>query len=342
MSLLEIRNLRTSFHTADGVVRAVNDVSLSLEAGEIVGLVGESGSGKTMLAMSILQLVPQPGRIEGGEVRFRGVDLLRLSEGEMRRVRGGEIGVIFQDPMTSLNPVLPVAEQVAESIRLHRSTGERTTLLAEIGRKYLPFGGARRGRAWREAVEMLSVVGIPEAERRAHQYPHQFSGGLRQRVMIAMALSCRPALLIADEPTTALDVTIQAQILDELLRLRRQFGMAVLLITHDLALAAETCDRVIVMYAGKKMEDAPAEHLFGHPQHPYTQGLLESVPDIEEPRELLRTIEGDVPDLIGWERGCEFAPRCPEAIDACWETDPPLVTTDTGHQARCLRRGPNE
>ncbi len=340
MSLLDVRDLRTSFYTPDGVVRAVNDVSFTLEEGEIVGLVGESGCGKSVLSLSVMQLVPPPGRIEGGQVIFRGRDLLQLTESEMRQVRGGEIGMIFQDPMTSLNPVISVAEQVAETIRLHRPTGEGTDVLAESRRKYLPFGSGRNGPAWRQAVEMLKVVGIPEPEQRAGQYPHQFSGGMRQRVMIATALACRPALLIADEPTTALDVTIQAQILEELLRLRQQFGMAVLLITHDLAVAAETCDRVIVMYAGKLMEDAPAGHLFDHPQHPYAQGLLASVPDIDDRRAWLQTIEGDVPDLIGWERGCVFAPRCGEVIDACRERDPELVTIDAGHRARCLRRGP--
>jgi oligopeptide/dipeptide ABC transporter ATP-binding protein len=338
VSLLEIRGLRTSFDTPHGVVRAVNGVSMSVEEGEIVGLVGESGSGKTMLAMSVMRLVPPPGTIEGGAVVFRGRDLLQLPEAEMRRVRGGEIGMIFQDPMTSLNPVIPVAEQVAETIRLHQPTGESTGVLAEVGRKYLPLGGGRGGPAWQQAVEMLRVVGIPEADKRAGQYPHQFSGGMRQRVMIAMALSCNPKLLIADEPTTALDVTIQAQILEELLRLRRQLGMAVLLITHDLAVAAETCDRVVVMYAGRVMEDAPAGHLFDHPQHPYAQGLLASVPDVDDRREWLRTIEGEVPDLIGWERGCEFAPRCSEAMDACREVDPDMVTIDPRHRARCLRR----
>jgi oligopeptide/dipeptide ABC transporter ATP-binding protein len=338
MSLLQVRNLCTTFYTPEGVVRAVNDVSFAIEEGEMVGLVGESGSGKSVLALSIMRLVPPPGRIEGGQVLFKGRDLLQLSETAMRQVRGGEIGMIFQDPMTSLNPVLPVAEQVAETIRLHQPTGEGTGLLAELRRKYLPLSRPERSPSWQKAVSMLEFVGIPDARARARQYPHQFSGGMRQRVMIAMALACQPALLIADEPTTALDVTIQAQVLDELLRLKRQLGMAVLLITHDLAVVAETCDRVVVMYAGKIMEDAPSARLFSNPQHPYTQGLLASVPDVEDERPWLQTIEGEVPDLIGWERGCLFAPRCGEVEGTCWEADPKMVAVGPDHHVRCVRR----
>jgi peptide/nickel transport system ATP-binding protein len=346
MSLLEVNDLRTYFETPEGQVRAVESVDLTMEEGEILGLVGESGSGKTMLAMSVLRLVPAPGRVTSGKVLFRGRNLLDLGEHEMREVRGGHIGVIFQDPMTSLNPVLRVGEQIAESIRLHQDVGESTSLWAEIRRKFVPFAHGR-GDAWERAVEMLSLVGIPDPERRARQFPHEFSGGMRQRVMIAMALSCKPDLLIADEPTTALDVTIQAEILKELRRLARQLDTAVLLITHDLGVVSQFCDRVAIMYAGKIFEVAPAGELLDNPQNPYTLALLRSLPDLDIRREHLEPIEGTVPDLIGWDGGCLFSTRCPEVIDECKRVDPKLVSLPRertklygDHSCRCIRREP--
>jgi peptide/nickel transport system ATP-binding protein len=344
MSLLDIRGLRTYFDTPEGPLRAVDAVDLSMEEGEILGLVGESGSGKTMLAMSVLRMVPHPGRIVEGEIRFRGRNLPDLGHEEMRKVRGGDIGIVFQDPMTSLNPVLPVGEQIAESVRLHHDLGESTSLWSEAGRKFVPFT-ARKGKAWERAVETLRLVGIPDPERRARQFPHEFSGGMRQRAMIAIALSCDPALLIADEPTTALDVTIQAEILKELRRLARQLGTAVLLITHDLGVVSQVCDRVAIMYAGKIFEYAPAGELFENPQNPYTLALLRSLPDVEKKRERIEPIEGTVPDLIEELKGCPFSPRCPEVIDECRRIEPDLldlppelVATEAEHLCRCLRR----
>ncbi|MGH3327331.1 MAG: ABC transporter ATP-binding protein [Streptomycetales bacterium] len=346
MSVLEVSGLHTHFDTAGGQVKAVNAVDLSIKEGEILGLVGESGSGKTMLAMSVLRLVPPPGRVAQGKILFRGDNLLELSEQQMREVRGGRIGMIFQDPMTSLNPVIRVGEQVAESIRLHQDVGESTSLWAEAARKFLPFG-QRKGDAWARAVDMLRLVGIPDPERRARQFPHEFSGGMRQRVMIAMALSCNPDLLIADEPTTALDVTIQAEILRELRRLARQLGTAVLLIAHDLGVVSQVCDRVAIMYAGKIFEVAPTRELLDNPQNPYTLGLLQSLPDLDAPKEHLVPIEGTVPDLIGWQHGCLFSTRCPEVMDECRRTDPELVflppertQLERDHWCRCIRREP--
>ncbi|MGH8870204.1 MAG: ABC transporter ATP-binding protein [Actinomycetes bacterium] len=337
MSLLEISGLHTWFDTPAGEVKAVNGVDLTLEEGEILGVVGESGSGKTMLAMSLLRLVPSPGRIVEGKIRFGGENLVDLSEQQMRDVRGGRIGMIFQDPMTSLNPVLRVGEQIAESVRLHQDVGESTALWAEATRKFAPFLH-RKGRAWERAVEMLRLVGIPDAERRARQFPHQFSGGMRQRVMIAMALSCNPDLIVADEPTTALDVTIQAEILAELRRLARETGTAVLLIAHDLGVVSQVCDRVAVMYAGKVFEVAPTRELLDDPQNPYTLALMRSLPDLDAPKASLEPIEGTVPDLVGWEGGCLFHPRCSEAVDDCRRDDPHLVPLALDHLCRCLRR----
>lgn len=344
VALLEISDLHTHFDTPAGRVRAVNSVDLAIEEGEILGLVGESGSGKTVLAMSVLRLVPAPGRIVSGKVHFHGRNLLDVSEQEMREVRGGRIGVIFQDPMTSLNPVIRVGEQIAESIRLHQDVGESTTLWAEAARKFVPFVSGKGG-AWTRAVEMLKLVGISDPERRARQYPHEFSGGMRQRVMIAVALSCKPDLLIADEPTTALDVTIQAEILKELRRLARQLHTAVLLITHDLGVVSRVCDRVAIMYAGKVFELASAKELIGNPQNPYTLALLRSIPELDTRREQLEPIEGTVPDLIDWEQGCLFSTRCPEVIEECKRTDPQLVRLPRGrtklehdHWCRCIRR----
>jgi peptide/nickel transport system ATP-binding protein len=346
MSLLEISDLHTYFDTSAGQVKAVNAVDLTIEEGEILGLVGESGSGKTMLAMSMLRLVPAPGRVVSGKILFHGRNLLDLSEHEMREVRGGHIGVIFQDPMTSLNPLIRAGEQIAESIRLHQDVGESTSLWAESARKFVPFKYGK-GDAWAKAVDMLRLVGIPDPERSARQYPHEFSGGMRQRVMIAIALSCNPDLLIADEPTTALDVTIQAEILRELQRLARRLETAVLLITHDLGIVSQVCDRVAIMYAGKVFELATAREVIDNPQNPYTLALMRSLPDLDTRKEHLEPIEGTVPDLIGWENGCLFSTRCPEALEECRRTDPELVRLPAeytklsrDHWCRCIRREP--
>ena len=315
--LLDVRGLVTRFFTGAGTVRAVDGVSFSLAPAEALGLVGESGCGKSVTALSIMRLVPSPpGRTIGGQVLFGGRDLLRLSEPELRRVRGGEIAMIFQDPMTSLNPVLPVGRQITEAIEFHRGMG--------------------RVAAHRRAIELLDLVGIPAAHRRIDDYPHQFSGGMRQRVMIAMAISCEPKLLIADEPTTALDVTIQAQILDLIRRLRRELGMALILITHDLGVVAGICDRVNVMYAGRIVETAGVDAAFADPRHPYTLGLLNSVPRLDRPLGArLVPIEGLPPDLIDETPGCPFAPRCLYRVGRCL-TDAPSLTgvadgADGGH-----------
>ena len=327
MSLLEVRNLKTWFATKRGEVRAVDDVSFAVEAGEVVSLVGESGCGKSVTALSILRLIGPPGRIVtagGGQVLFEGRDLLGLSEAEMRAIRGDDIAMIFQDPMTSLNPVLTVGEQIAEAIRLHRRVSKKE--------------------AWNQAIEGMRDVAIPAPETRARNYPHEMSGGMRQRVMIAMALACDPKLLIADEPTTALDVTIQAQILDLLNELRRRRNLALLLITHDLGVVAETADRVAVMYAGRIVEEAPVGEIFAHPKHPYTEGLLRAVPrldeSVEEKRRRLRTIEGVVPNPLALPPGCRFAPRCVHAAEACRQGEIPLAEAGGPlHRSRCVRAG---
>jgi oligopeptide/dipeptide ABC transporter ATP-binding protein len=318
--LLQVTDLRTHFATEDGVVRAVDGVSLEVRAGETLALVGESGSGKSVTALSILRLVPEPpGRIVGGQVRFRGRDLLALSPAEMRRIRGREISMVFQEPMTSLNPVFTCGEQVAEVLVQHERLGRREA-------------GAR-------SIELLRMVGIPAPEQRAREYPHQLSGGQRQRVMIAMALACGPALLIADEPTTALDVTIQAQILDLLRRLQQELGMAVLLITHDLGVVAETADRVSVVYAGQVVEACDVRALFRRTRHPYTAGLLASLPRLGERGARLRVIPGQVPDAARFPAGCRFHPRCPAAIERCRSEEPPLERVEGEHFARCWRAG---
>ncbi len=316
--LLEVRDLRIVFRTDDGTVTAVDGVSFSLEAGETLGIVGESGCGKSVTAFGILRLIPSPpGRIEGGSVRLRGNNLLDLSAEEMRKLRGSAISMVFQEPMTALNPVYTVGEQIMEAIRLHQGVG--------------------RGEARARAIAMLAQVGIPSPEQRVDEYPHQLSGGMRQRVMIAMALAGKPELLIADEPTTALDVTIQAQILDLLRSLQAEMGMAMLLITHDLGVVAETAHRVAVMYAGRIVEHSGVRSLFADPRHPYTIGLLESIPRRTERRERLHVIPGSVPSPADFPKGCPFHPRCPFAVKRCGVEDPPLERAAEGHEVRCHR-----
>jgi oligopeptide/dipeptide ABC transporter ATP-binding protein len=314
MALLEVRDLRTWFATDAGVARAVDGVSFQVERGQVVGVVGESGSGKSVMALSVMGLVPEPGRIEGGRVVLDGRELTSLSSKAMRRVRGAEVAMIFQEPMTSLNPVYPIGDQIAEALRTHE--------------------GVRRAAARERAVALLDRVGIPDPEARAGEYPHQLSGGQRQRVMIAMALANQPSLLIADEPTTALDVTIQAQILELLLALRSELGMAVLLITHDLGVVAETCDRVVVMYGGQVVEEGPVDTVFDAPAHPYTRGLLDAVPRPDARGRTLATIPGVVPSPTGWPDGCRFRTRCPYAWEPC-RRDPALLRAGARQYARC-------
>lgn len=319
-TLLEVKNLNTRFYTQDGVVNAVNDVSFTLDEGETLAVVGESGSGKSVTMLSVMRLIASPpGRITSGEIVFDGRDLLKLDDDEIRQVRGNRIAMIFQDPMTSLNPVLTINQQISEVLQLHL--------------------GMDKAAAKRRAVELLERVNIPEAARRIDDYPHQFSGGMRQRVMIAMMLAANPQLLIADEPTTALDVTISAQILDLVRRLKREVGMAVIWITHDLGVVAGVADRVIVMYAGRIVEQAPVGELYANPKHPYTLGLLKSIPRLDESRkEKLEPIEGLPPDLVNYPVGCPFAPRCPYVIQKCLEERPPLSPTiSTKHLSACWR-----
>ena len=318
--LLEIRGLKTHFSTDDGVVQAVDGVSLHVDAGETLGIVGESGCGKTVTAFTVMKLVPMPpAKIVAGEILWRGKDLVKATADEMRALRAKEIAIVFQEPMTSLNPVYTVGDQIAEVLRLHE--------------------GLSRKAAMDRAAEMLALVKIPNPQRRVKDYPHQFSGGMRQRVMIAMALGCKPKLLIADEPTTALDVTIQAQILDLLNELKSELGMAVMLITHAMGVIAETAQRVIVMYAGKVVEEASVEDLFRDPKHPYTQGLIRSIPRIDlaaTQRQTLVAIKGTVPSLINPPVGCRFAPRCPKAQPQCTEATPELREVSPGHKAACI------
>ncbi len=339
MSLLEVENLKTQFPTERGTVRAVNGVDLTIDKGEIVGIVGESGSGKSVLATSILRMVESPGRIVEGDIRFKGESLREKTESEMSKIRGNRISIAFQDAASGLNPTITVGEQIAEVIRLHQNTGESVRLPAEIKRKIL--GASRNTESWRKAIEMLESVRIPAPESRADNFPHEFSGGMQQRAMIAMALSCEPELLIADEPTTGLDVTIQAQILDELTNLREEFDTAILFITHDLGVVSESCDRVNVMYAGEVVEKAETHELFERPQHPYTQGLLQSTPRIDDPQEELIPIPGNVPDLIDIPYQCHFAPRCAESTRECFETKPEFRTVgeNSSHVAACHYRG---
>jgi peptide/nickel transport system ATP-binding protein len=317
--LLEIRGLKTHFATDDGMVHAVDGVDLTLDRGETLGVVGESGCGKTVTALSVLKLIAMPpGQIVEGEIRWQGRDLIPLGKEQMRRIRSKEIGMVFQEPMTSLNPVYTVGEQIAEVVRLHEGLGRRA--------------------AREKVVEMLRLVRIPNPERRAHDYPHQFSGGMRQRVMIAMALSCNPKLLIADEPTTALDVTIQAQILDLLFEMKSRLGMAVMLITHAMGVVAETAQRVVVMYAGKVVEEASVGELFARPRHPYTQGLIHSIPRLDRAGRKVRleAIPGVVPSLLDPPPGCRFAPRCRFAMSACTRAMPDLREVGPGHKVACI------
>lgn len=316
-NLLDVKNLKTQFFTQDGVVHAVNGISYSIGEGETVAIVGESGSGKSVGVMSLIRLIPQPpGKIVDGEVLFDGQDLLQMNEDELRRIRGNRIAMIFQDPMTSLNPVLTIGRQITEAIQLHM--------------------GMNRASSRERAVELLELVGIPGAAERLDDYPHQFSGGMRQRVMIAMGLSCNPQLLIADEPTTALDVTIQAQIVDLVNRLKDELGMAVIWITHDLGVVAGMAERVIVMYSGFIVEEASVDQLYEQPRHPYTLGLLRSIPRLDLGRQKrLVPIDGLPPDLLEAPTHCPFAPRCEFAVEKCWQENPTLDKVAPGHKAAC-------
>jgi oligopeptide/dipeptide ABC transporter ATP-binding protein len=318
-TLLEIRNLKTHFFTEDGVVHAVDGVDLTIRTGEVIGLVGESGCGKSITSLSIMRLIAPPGKILEGEILLDGVNLLNLRESEMMRVRGNRISMIFQQPQTALNPVFRAGDQIAEVLSIHQDLGR------EAGRN--------------RAVELLKMVGIPDAGRRAESYPHELSGGMAQRVMIAMALACVPELLIADEPTTALDVTIQAQILDLIRDMREKMGTSVLLITHDLGVIAEMAERVAVMYAGEIVEQSECGELFDHPLHPYTQGLIGSIPILGKIKERLDVIPGSVPNLVNLPPGCRFSPRCTarvkHALNLCAESDPQLMEVKPGHHVRC-------
>ncbi|WP_037986014.1 ABC transporter ATP-binding protein [Thalassobacillus devorans] len=317
LPILEVENLHTHFFTKAGVVKAVDGVSFSVKPGETLGIVGESGSGKSITAMSVMKLVPSPpGKIVSGDIRFQGESLLLKKEKEMRKIRGKDISMIFQDPMTSLNPVFSVEKQMMETILTHEDMNKQ--------------------QARNRAIELLDLVGIPDAAKRLKNYPHEFSGGMRQRVMIAMALACNPKVLIADEPTTALDVTIQAQILDLLKRLQQELGMAIIMITHDLGVVAEVCDRVMVMYGGKPVEFSSIKELFDHPKHPYTWGLLSSIPQIHNRKERLEAIKGLPPDLRDLPKGCSFAPRCTHVQEECLTKDPALLEDEADHFVRCL------
>ena len=319
-NVLEIKDLKTYFYTPDGVVKAVDGINLSVKRGSILGIVGESGCGKSMTAMSILNLVPQPpGKIVSGKILYEGKDILKLKESEMRAIRGAKISMIFQEPMTALNPVFTVGEQIAEALRVHK--------------------GMNRREALDKAAELLSLVNIPSARDRIKDYPHQLSGGMRQRVMIAMAISCSPSIVIADEPTTALDVTVQAQVLDLLKQLMKKIGMSMILITHDLGVIAEAANDVAVMYAGRIVEYAGTDALFAAPTHPYTEGLLNSIPRFnKKKRERLKAIPGVVPRLLDLPEGCKFYGRCGIAIDRCKKEEPLLKETAKGHLARCWVR----
>lgn len=316
--LLEVNNLKTYFYTDDGVAKAVDDVSFSLDKGETLGLVGESGCGKSVSALSIMRLIAEPpGKIVGGEIFFKGKNILNNSEKEMQGIRGNDIGMIFQEPMTSLNPVFTCGDQIEEAVILHQKLSKEE--------------------AKKKALEMLNLVGIPAPEQRYNEYPHQLSGGMRQRIMIAMALSCNPELLIADEPTTALDVTVQAQILELIKKLQTELGMGVIIITHDLGVIAEVSTRVAVMYASKIAEYGKVDQIFYNPKHPYTIGLLNSIPKLSKSHERLSTIEGNVPPPTNYPEGCHFCTRCIFAIEKCWTEPPPVVEVETDHFSACWR-----
>ncbi|WRP07598.1 ABC transporter ATP-binding protein [Rossellomorea aquimaris] len=315
--VLEVKNLKTHFTSKKGVTKAVDGIDFVLHEGETLGIVGESGCGKSMTSLSILRLVPAPpGKIVDGTIELKGKDILKMSESELRKVRGNQISMIFQEPMTSLNPVIPVGEQIAEAVRIHQKLGKKE--------------------AWKKAVEMLELVGIPSPEQRAKQEPFQLSGGMRQRVMIAMALACNPEVLIADEPTTALDVTIQAQILELMKDLQRKLNMGIIFITHDLGVVAELCDKVAVMYAGQVVEYSSTEQLFSNPKHPYTNGLLSSLPKLHEDQAELETMPGSVPSPYDMPKGCRFSPRCALATARCHEEEPQLTSSKDGSQIRCF------
>ncbi|HWO74689.1 MAG TPA: ABC transporter ATP-binding protein [Bacillus sp. (in: firmicutes)] len=315
--VLKVNHLRTSFFTADGEIPAVDDVSFYVNKGEVLGIVGESGCGKSVTSLSIMKLIPSPpGKIVSGEIWMEDENIVKASERQMRKIRGNEIAMIFQEPMTSLNPLFTIGNQLVEGIRIHEKVS--------------------KNEAEKRAVDMLKLVGLPRAEELMKEYPHQLSGGMRQRVMIAMALSCKPRLLIADEPTTALDVTIQAQILDLMKQLNKQLGTAIMLITHDLGVVAEVCQRVMVMYAGQVVEEATVSEIFKNPKHPYTIGLLQSIPDIRRKKEKLYSIPGQVPKPGSIKKGCRFYARCPHAMERCKDEDPSLYKIGDGHQVRCF------
>ena len=322
MKLLEVKGLQATIRNKRNSYHAIENVSFSVDQGEILGIVGESGCGKSMTALSILRLVSTPPvYITGGSILYRGQDLLKLDEADIRAIRGNKISMIFQEPMTSLNPVYTVGSQITETIRLHQKVS--------------------RDQAWKQALHMLQIVGIPAPEQRIREYPHQLSGGMRQRVMIAMALACRPELLIADEPTTALDVTIQAQILEELRQLKKEFGMSIILITHDLGVVADMTQNMLVMYGGEVVEYGATLQLFQHPKHPYTVGLLRSIPRLDETVEKLNVIQGTVPSLDSMPAGCRFSPRCERAMERCRKEKPPLLERD-GQKVRCWLYQSNE
>ncbi len=326
--LLQVRNMSTVYPTGRGHVRAVNAINLVLEEGKILGIVGESGSGKSTILLSILGLIRSPGEVSEGEILFKGRDLRDMKNNELRAIRGKEIGMIFQDPLSTLNPVFPVGEQIRETLRLHH--------IMEGSRKPWPFNGESSRKERERVLQVMSEVGIPSPDKRYAAYPHQFSGGMMQRALIAIALSCNPGLLLADEPTTALDVTIQAQILDLMRRINQDHGTAIVLVTHDLGVAAEFCDKIAVMYAGRIVERGSVDQVIGNPQHPYTQGLLACRPRITIPKEPIAPIPGNVPDLANLPDGCSFAPRCPIAKDICLEGPIPQIEVEAGHLSRCL------
>ena len=318
MSLLEINNLTIHYVTTDGTVKAVNEINLGIEKGETLGLVGETGAGKTTTALGILKLVPDPpGKYINGEIFFNGKDVLKMNDSQLRKIRGNDISMVFQDPMTSLNPIMTVGEQIAEVIRVHKKCS--------------------RAQALKQGLDMLEMVGIPS--ERSVDYPHQFSGGMKQRVIIAIALACTPKLLIADEPTTALDVTIQAQVLEMINDLKSKIGTSVLLITHDLGIVAESCDKVAVMYAGEIVEYGTLRHLFKNVSHPYTKGLFGSLPSLDKDVDRLSPIAGLMPDPAQLPQGCKFHPRCPDAMDKCSKCDPDMIEIEPGHYVRCLLYG---